>query len=349
MKSDNFYKNQMKNKLAFIYILIIGITIIISNNGFTVKLSNPGKNNITLNPTNIYGADDKGKYLTDPLTWVENGYNALIYNLNFVIRAQVFDQNGYKMSEVINYSIPKLGLKGNMSIFNTTHKCQKATLQRPLTMSHSSYEAIIYAGSANQTILIHFGPTGCDTHGCHPISPPKHVIEKQSTNNKKSRCNSCHDLAIKIHTKHYNKVPNNVRGCYICHPHSGCLIGRDFKIAYKPHNMSNLTCINCHGTLLDSTKGSFKIRSERGLPRCDDCHDGKEYSYPKGNLFKDSYGHGGVACINCHGASYLANFLSIGANSCASACHTTQSNDSKMGPDCGKCHNSSYAPHIVKR
>ncbi|MGA1842461.1 MAG: hypothetical protein ACMUIU_17740, partial [bacterium] len=94
---------------------------------------------------------------------------------------------------------------------------------------------------------------------------------------------------------------------------------------------------------------SFKMRAQRGLPRCDDCHKDKEYSYPKDISFKDSYGHGGVACVNCHAATHLASHTSIGYNACARACHTTQPYDSKMGPDCGKCHNSSVAPHLVKK
>ena len=269
MMGANFYQNQIRNKLSFILILIISTIFIISNNSFTDSPTSPGKDKPTLTPTNIYGADDKGKYLTDPLTWVRNGYNVLIYDLNFTIRAQVFDQNGFKMNDIISYAIPKLGLRGNMSIFNIIYKCQKATIQRPLIMSHSDYEVIIKASSVSQTILFHFGPTGCDNRGCHPIDPPKHVIEKQSINSKKSRCNNCHNLAIKIHTNHYNKVPNDVSGCHICHPYSGCLIGRDFKTTYKPHAMSNMNCIDCHGTLYDSIKGSFRIRGERGLPRCD--------------------------------------------------------------------------------
>ncbi|MGA1791269.1 MAG: hypothetical protein ACMUIM_07270 [bacterium] len=349
MMGANFYQNKIRNKSAFILVLIIGTIFVISNNAFTDSPSNVGKDKSTLTPTNIYGSDDKGKYLTDPLTWVRNGFNVLIYDLNFTIRAQLFDQNGSKMNDVISYSVPELGLRGNMYIFNPIHKCQKADIQRPLPFVRSDYEVIINAGSVRQAILVHFGATGCDKPGCHPVSPPEHVIEKQSTDNIKSRCNNCHNLALKIHPKHYKKVPNDVKGCNICHPHSGCLIGRDFKVAYMPHIMSNMTCIDCHGTLNDSIKGSFKIRSERGLPRCDDCHDDKEYSYPKGSLFKESYGHGGVACINCHAATHLASFMSIGANACARACHTTQSNDSKMGPDCGKCHNTSVAPHLVKR
>jgi len=329
------------------FAISISTILIILMNSFADSPEITGKDETSLIPTNIYGADDKGKYFADPVTWVRNGYNVLIYDLNFSVRAQLFDQNGYKMSNVISYAIPKLGISGNMSIFNTTHKCQKATIQKPQVMAHTEHKVIIKAGTASQTILVHIGPTGCDAYGCHPIVPPKHVIEKQTTDNVKSRCNNCHNLALKIHTKHYNKVTNEASGCNICHPHIGCLIGLDFKTTYNPHY--SMTCIDCHGSLYDSIKGSFRIKRERGLPRCDDCHDDKEYSYPKGNSFRDSYGHGGVACVNCHAATHLANHTTIGFNACARACHTTQPYDSKMGSDCGKCHNSSVAPHLVKR
>lgn len=344
---EHFYQDQIKKKVALILILILGSILNISINSIADQQGSPDKDETILIPTNIYGADDMGKYISDPVTWIRNGYNILIYDLSFSVRAQVFDQNGYKMSYIASYAVPELGLKGDMFIFNTKNKCQKAYIQRPHVITHNDFRVIIKIGKTSQTILVHVYPSGCDARGCHPVTPPRHVIEKQSTDCAKSRCNNCHDLALKIHTKHYKKVNDDASGCFICHPHRGCLIGLDFITTYKPH--CNMTCIECHGTLYDSIKGSFRIRSERGLPRCDDCHEDKKYSYPQESTFKESYGHGGVACVNCHAATHLANHTSIGYNKCARACHTTQPYESKMGPDCGKCHNSSVAPHFVKR
>jgi hypothetical protein len=343
----NIYQNQIKKKIVLVLILILGSILNISTCSFADEQGNEVKETTILIPTNIYGADDKGKYITDPVTWIRNGYNILVYDLNFYIRAQVFDQNGNKIDYIADYALPELGLRGKMFIFNTKDKCQKAAIQRPHIIAYTDYEVIINAGKANQTILVHVFPAGCDARGCHPIVPPRHIIEKKPYDNVKSRCNNCHNHALKIHTTHYNKVANNVTGCYICHPHIGCSIGLTYETTYNPHY--NLTCVNCHGTLDDVMKGSFKMRAQRGLPRCDDCHEDKEYSYPKESTFKDSYGHGGVACVNCHAATHLASHTSIGYNACARACHTTQPYDSKMGPDCGKCHNSSVAPHLVKR
>ena len=343
----NSFRDQKKKQVAFVLILILCSLFIISKNTFADTPENAEKDKMPLIPTSIYGADDQGKYISDPANWVRNGYNVLIYEPFFSVRAQVFDQNGYKINHTVNYAVPKLGLTGEMFIFNPTHRCQKAVIQRPQVLTDNDYQVRIKAGRTRQRILVHVSPAGCDARGCHPIAPPRHVLEKQPTDFSHSRCNNCHSLAIKIHTKHYNKVSDDARGCNICHPHAGCLIGLDFKPTYDPHR--NITCIDCHGTLSDSIKGAFKIRRERGLPRCDDCHDDDAYSYPKGNSFKESYGHGGVACINCHASTHLANHTAIGSNACASDCHTTQPYDSKMGPDCGRCHHSSFAPHLVKR
>jgi hypothetical protein len=234
-----------------------------------------------------------------------------------------------------------------MFLFNTLNKCQKAIIPRPQIMTHTDYKVIIRAGKTSQTLTVHVRPAGCDARGCHPVAPPRHVLEKQSIDFCTSRCDNCHSFALKIHTKHYNKVPHDASGCYVCHPHRGCLIGLDFEPTYKPH--CNMTCLDCHGTLSDSIKGAFKMRRQRGLPRCDDCHDDKEDVYPEKNTFKNSYGHGGVACINCHASTHLSVFTTIGFNACARYCHTTQPYDSKMGPNCAKCHNSSVSPHKVKK
>ena len=212
-------------------------------------------------------------------------------------------------------------------------------------MSNRDYMVTINIGKAGKTIIAHCSPAGCDNPGCHMNAPPEHILQKQSHHPLKSRCNNCHNLALKIHPNHYRRVPHDANGCQVCHVNSSCLIGLRLKISYNPHNK---TCPDCHGTLNDSTKGLFRIRKQAGLPRCDNCHD-KEYSYPVRNSFKDSYGHGGVACINCHASTHLGNHTSIGYNACARACHTTQPYKKGMGVDCAKCHASSVAPHLVKK
>ncbi|MGA1870870.1 MAG: hypothetical protein ACMUJM_20225 [bacterium] len=336
-----------KNILSFIVTLTCGAALLITVNSYAQSPEGDEKKGTALNPTNLYGADEKGMFYSDPVTWIRNNYNILIFDSTYSIRAQVFDQNGYTMNETIHYDVPgRFRQRGNMVLFNSVYKCQRATVERPRAIFNSANRINIQAGGVRQTIIVHVAPIRCDSFECHPLNPPRHVLEKKSNDGVQSRCDRCHDLAIKIHPLHYKKVANDGTGCFKCHPQSGCQIGLNFEDAYNPHR--NKTCIDCHGTLYDSVNGSFRAKGQRGLPRCSNCH-GEEYAYLKENTFKDAYGHGGVACINCHSSTYLGNHTTIGYNSCATACHTTQPSDNKMGPDCGRCHNSSVAPHQVKR
>jgi hypothetical protein len=210
-----------------------------------------------------------------------------------------------------------------------------------LDSSISLYRGIINAAAPNEylvTVVVDSASTvavakrrnaSCDV--CHP-TPPGHIGVEMTWGN----CHECHNLGDKLHRHAYNAyIP--VDKCYTCHP-TGCLSG--------VHGQRGIWCTPCHGTLEDAAYGRMKISGQLGKPLCADCHD-PIHSEPGGALFVDSAGHGGIWCINCHGATHVEVAEPIGLNDCT-FCHTVQADIKWMGPNCALCHGSSSSPHYVK-
>jgi hypothetical protein len=105
----------------------------------------------------------------------------------------------------------------------------------------------------------------------------------------------------RIHEKHAfidQQIPG-INGCYKCHPgaQAACLRGT----MATDHGMS---CQDCHGNLQN-----VKNTIENGRvpwvdePACRTCHTAV-YGEPVGQLYRDSRGHGGVLCSNCHNSPH---------------------------------------------
>lgn len=105
----------------------------------------------------------------------------------------------------------------------------------------------------------------------------------------------------RIHEKHSfidQRIPG-IAGCYKCHPgqSAACLRGT----MATDHG---LICQDCHGNM-DHVKNT--IESGRipwvDEPACRNCHTA-QYGEPVGQLYRNSRGHGGVLCSNCHGSPH---------------------------------------------
>jgi len=119
---------------------------------------------------------------------------------------------------------------------------------------------------------------------------------------------------------------NGLETCYSCHPgkHTQCFRGVMFQ--------AGLSCQNCHGGLL-TVAGTYPLadgsirRPWIDLPRCGACHTGgqqvrtlaydpndpaatplppmdRRFAENDGALYRDSVGHGGMACAACHGSPH---------------------------------------------
>jgi hypothetical protein len=87
--------------------------------------------------------------------------------------------------------------------------------------------------------------------------------------------------------------------CYKCHPgpQTRCLRG-------AMSERHGLTCQDCHGNMSAMASsielGRVPWASE---PRCANCHL-PAYAENPGTLFRNSFGHGGVACEGCHNSTH---------------------------------------------
>lgn len=105
----------------------------------------------------------------------------------------------------------------------------------------------------------------------------------------------------RIHEKHAfidAQVPG-INGCYKCHPgpNTRCLRG-------TMNANHNVICQDCHGNMenLAATIDSGRI-PWLNEPSCRSCHM-PVFGEPVGQLYRNSRGHGGVLCSNCHNSPH---------------------------------------------
>lgn len=142
-----------------------------------------------------------------------------------------------------------------------------------------------------------------------------------------------------MHTAHADRLDDLpatfVNSCYACHP------GRRAQCQRDVHSSNGLDCMSCHGTMADV--GNPARTPWVDEPHCGDCHDrpGFDFEQP-GKLFRQSIGHGGVACFACHGSPHAItpattetdNLQAIlqqgfpGVLSDCTVCHTQMPDDS---------------------
>ncbi len=148
-------------------------------------------------------------------------------------------------------------------------------------------------------------------------------------------------LSFAVHGRHgktlNGDIPSNGKGaiipedgttsCYYCHP------GSTTKCLRGAMGSAGVNCQDCHGGLL-AVAGEFRNRTPwLDEPKCQSCHtgdaisnsgsirmgvaydgndpaatprtpDNKRFAENSGELFRNSFGHGGVACEGCHGSTH---------------------------------------------
>jgi hypothetical protein len=108
-------------------------------------------------------------------------------------------------------------------------------------------------------------------------------------------------FSFRMHDQHkfMDEQSNGTALCYRCHPgpKTQCLRG-------AMNTLHGQQCQNCHGGM-----AAMASSIEHGRvpwvqePRCADCHTAA-YAENPGTLFRNSTGHGGIACEGCHGSTH---------------------------------------------
>jgi hypothetical protein len=160
----------------------------------------------------------------------------------------------------------------------------------------------------------------CVSFGCHPSMDDilsRHAGPSEggfSMADQPILCAQCHGstpltgpnpgshgwFSLRMHEKHefIDQQTPGIDGCYKCHPGpvTQCLRGT--------MATNGVVCQDCHGTM-----AVMKSSIEEGRvpwvdePACRTCHTEK-YGEPVGQLYRNSRGHGGVLCSNCHNSPH---------------------------------------------
>lgn len=135
------------------------------------------------------------------------------------------------------------------------------------------------------------------------------------------------------HAPRMAALPNLKNNCYACHP------GIQNECQRDVHAARGMVCTDCHGDMAAVAEPARRPWVDE--PRCATCHEsrrpGFDFEEP-GRLFKDSRGHGDVACAACHGPQHATgpattiadNAQAVqwqgkaGVISKCTVCHTTQ-------------------------
>ncbi len=276
----------------------------------------------------IFVSGRSSVFYVDPVGWIKTGYTPNISSREIILKAQTVNIHGYKIAGEFDYRIgnesgPMVALDPENFIYQKTFK---------LASGEHDYK-VAYKGITVWGKLI-IEPFKCDN--CHMI-PPKHTAYSSNW----GRCNTCHNLGVKVHAHAVKKAKISPDNCLICHSQ------RQYE--NDIHEVRGLWCVDCHGSLKDSLTGQFRITGQAGKPKCGNCHD-KKYNIAQNKMFGDSLGHGGILCINCHNAAHrIIKPINLGdaINNNCSGCHSTQPDRPKKGRNCGNCHKSGWDPHLI--
>ena len=108
-------------------------------------------------------------------------------------------------------------------------------------------------------------------------------------------------FSFRMHDQHkfMDQTASGTALCYRCHPgpNTQCLRG-------AMNTMHGQTCQSCHGTMSAMASGIEQGRVPWVQePRCADCHAAR-YAENPGTLYRNSTGHGGIACEGCHNSTH---------------------------------------------
>ncbi len=136
-------------------------------------------------------------------------------------------------------------------------------------------------------------------------------------------------LSRAVHRSHAPLIPQDPGGegtCFNCHP------GRNTQCERGAMSAAGIVCVGCHGTMLAVARNTRRPWVHE--PKCQSCHTGdalasyrgqivrrkaytdsvdiatplvaanKRFAEQGGKLYRNSVGHGGVACLSCHGSPH---------------------------------------------
>ena len=253
------------------------------------------------------------------------------------------------------------GLTGTLDVTGTMFEAKGIPLtpftDAAPTVENPYQQALVIARDGNGVEVARSTPVvpvsveiNCVSSGCHSsINSILNSHERVTGFNPAVRpilCARCHAspalgttgnteagyFSRRIHDAHsfMDQSMTGVAECYKCHPgpNTQCLRG-------AMSQQHGLTCQSCHGNMANVantiSNGRIPWVNE---PACGTCHLAK-YAEPAGQLFRNSTGHGGVACEACHGsthADFPAREAADNANSIALQGHAG------VLSDCTVCH-----------
>jgi hypothetical protein len=161
---------------------------------------------------------------------------------------------------------------------------------------------------------------GCVQPGCHASETSilnSHEDVDGFNRSGPVLCASCHasnalgtagtpearSFSYRMHEKHTEVAgaANDIATCYKCHPGPKTQCLRDV-MGKNPANP--MVCQDCHGTMETVAQSiSNGRRPWFDEPKCGTCH-GAAFAEEPGKLFRQSTGHGGLACSACHGSPH---------------------------------------------
>jgi hypothetical protein len=222
------------------------------------------------------------------------------------------------------------GLTGTMDVTGTLFEARGIPVT-PFTDATPTVEspyqqALVIARDAGGTELARSTPVipvsveiNCVSSGCHSsinnILTHHESVTGFDASVRPILCAKCHAspalgttgnheagyFSMRIHDAHsfMDQSMTGVAECYKCHPgpNTQCLRG-------AMSQRHGLTCQGCHGNMrnVSSTIENGRIPWVNE-PACGSCHLAR-YAEPAGQLFRNSTGHGGVACEGCHGSTH---------------------------------------------
>lgn len=191
--------------------------------------------------------------------------------------------------------------------------------------------------------------------GCHGENAFEDILTKHDAANGTNLlgsqpvlCASCHPspalgtpgtgqpyLSESIHSFHASAAPEAT--CYDCHPGATTKCNRSLK-----HTADDGNCTACHGQLSEVgssiTNGRVPWVNE---PKCVTCHNGVQGVDTGNELYRNSMGHGNLACPACHGSPHAMFPSREATDNYQPIQYQDFSSAVKSFGSCGYCHGSS--------
>lgn len=193
--------------------------------------------------------------------------------------------------------------------------------------------------------------------GCHGDNAFEDILTKHDSHNGTNLlgnqpvlCASCHPspalgtpgtgqkyLSEAIHGFHATTEAT----CYNCHPGQNTKCNRSLK-----HTSDNGNCTTCHGELAEV--GSSITNNGRvpwvNEPKCASCHTGVDGVDTGNDLYRNSEGHGNLACPACHGSPHTMFPSSEATDNYQPLQYQDFTGKVKTIGSCGICHDNSRGP-----